>query len=71
MGHVANKHDGELPFNQSKNKYETNYISETIGRGHGRRGRIEYSFRAGNFNYNHNYGGHNGREREHDKHEYA
>jgi hypothetical protein len=41
----------------SKNKYETNYISETVGRGHGRRGRIEYSFRAGNFNYNHNYGG--------------
>ena len=71
MRHVANKYDGELPFNQSKNKYETNYISETVGRWHGRRGRVGYSFRAGNFNYNDNYREHNGGEREHDKHEYA
>ena len=71
MGHVANKHDGELPFNQSENKYETNYISEIIGRRRGWRSRTDYSLRAGNVNYNHNYGRHNGREREYHKHEYA
>lgn len=71
MGLVVNKHDGELRLTKAKEKYETNYISETVGRWHGRRGRIDYSFRAGNVNYNHNYGRHNGREREYHEHEYA